>query len=69
MNIPTVHGRHSISWLSAGDFSILLVEQNLKLAFEVADYVYVMSKGTVVYESKPQELEANDEIKVKYLGV
>ena len=52
-----------------GDFSILLVEQNLKLAFEVADYIYIMSKGKMVYESKPQELKDNDEIKVRYLGV
>lgn len=49
--------------------SILLVEQNLRLALEVADYVYVMSKGKVVYESTPGELRDNEEIKAKYLGV
>lgn len=52
-----------------GDFSMLLVEQNLSLAFEVADYAYIMSKGKVVYESIPQELRDNTEVKVKYLGV
>jgi len=35
----------------------------------VADYVYIMSKGRVVYESTPQELRDNDRIKVEYLGV
>ena len=49
--------------------SILLVEQNLRLALEVTDYVYIMSKGKVVYESTPGELRDNDEIRTKYLGV
>jgi branched-chain amino acid transport system ATP-binding protein len=49
--------------------SILLVEQNFSLILEVADYVYVMSKGSVVYESKPKDLMNNEEIKVKYLGL
>lgn len=50
-------------------FSILLVEQNLPMALAVADYVYVVSKGTIVYESTPMELEQNEEIKNTYLGV
>jgi len=49
--------------------SILLVEQNLRLALGVTDYVYIMSKGKVVYESTPGELRDNDEIRTKYLGV
>lgn len=49
--------------------SMLLVAQNLRLALEVADYVYVMSRGKVVYESTPAELMDNDDIKAKYLGV
>ncbi len=52
-----------------GGLSILLVEQSLRLAFGVADYAYLMSKGKVAYESTPQELKDNEEIKVKYLGV
>jgi ABC-type branched-subunit amino acid transport system ATPase component len=28
-----------------------------------------MSKGQVVYSSKPEELRANDEIKSNYLGI
>ena len=31
--------------------SILLVEQDFGMAMSVADYAYIMSKGTVVYES------------------
>lgn len=52
-----------------GDFSILLAEQSLHLALEVADYVYIISKGTIVYESVPRQLRDNEEVKVKHLGV
>jgi branched-chain amino acid transport system ATP-binding protein len=49
--------------------SILLVEQNYHLALQVADRVYVMSKGEIVYEGAPAALEANEEVKRRYLGV
>ncbi len=49
--------------------SMLLVAQNIRLALELADYVYVMSNGQVAYESTPGELRDNDEVKAKYLGV
>lgn len=49
--------------------SILLVEQNLAFALKHADYVYIMSKGRIVYHSSPQELRENSEIKSRYLGV
>ncbi|MFH1491325.1 MAG: ABC transporter ATP-binding protein, partial [Pseudomonadota bacterium] len=52
-----------------GTHSVLLAEQNINMALEVADYVYIISKGTVVYESTPQEIRNNHEIKTKYLGV
>jgi len=52
-----------------GSYSVLLAEQNINMALGIADYVYVISKGTVVYESTPQELRGNNEIKSKYLGV
>ncbi len=50
-------------------FSILLVEQNLPMALKVADYLYILSNGEVVYESTPERLRSNDEIKAKHIGV
>jgi branched-chain amino acid transport system ATP-binding protein len=50
-------------------FSILLVEQNLPMALKVADYLYILSNGEVMYESTPEQLRSNDEIKAKYIGV
>lgn len=49
--------------------SILLVEQNLSLALPIVDYVYIISKGVIVYESSPKDLRDNEEVKAKHLGV
>jgi branched-chain amino acid transport system ATP-binding protein len=59
----------AISTLKKEGLSILLVEQNANLALKLVDYVHVMSKGQVVYSSKPEELKANDQIKSNYLGI
>jgi len=48
---------------------ILLVEQNLSFALEVADYVYIMSKGAIVFQGRPEELANSRSIQSSYLGV
>ncbi|PYN40885.1 MAG: ABC transporter ATP-binding protein [Candidatus Rokuibacteriota bacterium] len=55
--------------LKTGGASILIVEQNLAFALRVADHVYLMSKGKIVHESRPDELLRNEEVKARYLGV
>lgn len=60
---------HIISQLKRSGFSILLVEQNLPMALRVADYIYIISKGVIAYESTPQELRDNEEVKARYIGV
>jgi branched-chain amino acid transport system ATP-binding protein len=59
----------AIGRLKEEGLSILLVEQNASLALKLCDYVHVMSKGRVVYSARPEELQANDEIKSSYLGI
>jgi len=59
----------AVSKLKQEGLSILLVEQNASLALKLVDYVHVMSKGQVVYSGRPEELQANDEIKSAYLGI
>ena len=49
--------------------SILLVEQNLALALEVADYVYVIASGRVVFDGMPQALREAKDILDRHLGV
>jgi len=58
-----------ISQLKRKGFSILLVEQNLPMALKVADCLYILSNGKIVYESTPDQLRSNDEIKAKHIGV
>jgi branched-chain amino acid transport system ATP-binding protein len=58
-----------ISELKMAGESILLVEQDFGMAMSVADYAYIMSKGTVVYESAPDKLIDNESVKATYLGV
>jgi branched-chain amino acid transport system ATP-binding protein len=60
---------HVITELQKEGLSILLAEQNLRLGLSMADYVYILDRGRIVYESVPEELENNEEIKAKYLGV
>ncbi len=58
-----------IEQLKQEGLSIFLVEQNLPFALELADHVYVMSKGRIVYDASPEDLSNNTEIKARYLGV
>ncbi len=58
-----------VQGLKGGRLSILLVEQNYHLALRVADRVYVMNKGQIVWEGTPAGLEAAEEVKRRFLGV
>ncbi len=60
---------HTLAELKQKGLSILLVEQNLPLALRLADYVYVLSKGTVVFGGTPDALRATEEVRRRYLGV
>ena len=49
--------------------AILLVEQNLPMALRVADWVYVLNKGQIVYQAPPAQLQADAHVKHTFLGV
>jgi branched-chain amino acid transport system ATP-binding protein len=49
--------------------SILLVEQNYKLAMTVADYVFIISSGRIVYEGLPGQLETQKDVLDRHLGI
>jgi branched-chain amino acid transport system ATP-binding protein len=55
--------------LKAAGLSILLVEQNVQLALRVADRVYVMSKGQIVYHGASSALDADEDVKRRFLGI
>ena len=48
--------------------SILFVEQNAKLALEVAEYAYIMENGRIVLDGPAKVLSQNQDIQEFYLG-
>ena len=52
-----------------GDTAILLVEQDVRTTLSVADRVYVLDNGNVVFRGTPQELDARKDIKKHHMGV
>jgi branched-chain amino acid transport system ATP-binding protein len=49
--------------------SMLLVEQNAEMALQLADRVYVIDHGSVVFEGTPERLRADTQVTATYLGV
>jgi len=49
--------------------SMLLVEQNAEMALQLADRVYVIDHGTVVFEGTPEKLRGDRQVTATYLGV
>jgi branched-chain amino acid transport system ATP-binding protein len=49
--------------------SMLLVEQNAEMALQLADRVYVIDHGSVVFEGTPGKLRADTQVTSMYLGV
>ncbi|MCX8225132.1 MAG: ABC transporter ATP-binding protein [Sulfitobacter sp.] len=49
--------------------STLLVEQKLSIAMDIADRVYVMGHGQVVFEGTPADLKARDDVRREWLEV
>ena len=52
-----------------GAHTVLLAEQHMNMALSVCDYIYIINKGTVVYEAAPAVLCKNEDVCRRYLGV
>jgi branched-chain amino acid transport system ATP-binding protein len=55
--------------MKAQGTTILLVEQNVELALDIADRAYVLDQGAVVYHAAASELLADNDIKERYCSV
>ena len=51
------------------ELTIVLVEQNVKMALDVADHVFVVSNGRNVYESTTDGLDPDDEVLKEHVAV
>jgi branched-chain amino acid transport system ATP-binding protein len=59
----------AIRGLKAAGVAILLSEQNLHFAMEVADRAYIIEKGGIRFQGTMQELSSNAEVQAQYLAV
>ncbi len=49
--------------------TILVVEQNAKIALGISDYAYIMESGRIVLEGPSKELQENPDVKEFYMGI
>ena len=61
--------RRIMAGLRESGLSIFLVEQNYGLAIDLADTVYILSNGQVVWQGSPGELESAAQVRETHLGV
>jgi branched-chain amino acid transport system ATP-binding protein len=59
----TLHGLHKQG------LTLLLAEQSIQLALDIADYAYVLQTGRTVLEGTAADLENNEQVQRIYLGV
>ena len=59
----------SLLRLKADGLTMLLVEQNVRMALTVSDYAYVLAEGRVAFEGPAREVAQNPEVRKAYLGI
>ena len=59
---------HIIKDINEQGTTILLVEQNARMALSIADRAYVLENGSIVLSGTGEELAASEDIQKAYLG-
>ena len=49
--------------------TVLLVEQNARIALGIADYGYIMENGRIVFDGPASKLRGNDDVREFYMGL
>jgi len=60
--------KDTVRKLARSGMSVLLVEHNLPVVFDVADYVTVLHQGEVLASGSPSEVSSDPEVIRVYLG-
>jgi branched-chain amino acid transport system ATP-binding protein len=55
--------------IHAHGITVMLVEQNARLALELADRAYVLQTGRIALEGPSREVLNNPEVRAAYLGL
>jgi branched-chain amino acid transport system ATP-binding protein len=50
------------------DMTVLLVEQNARLALDFADHAYVLESGRIALSGEADRVKSDDEVRRSYLG-
>jgi branched-chain amino acid transport system ATP-binding protein len=58
----------TVHQIAATGMTILLVEQNARLALQIADRAYVLENGELAMSGKADDLLESDEVRQAYLG-
>jgi len=58
-----------INTLRDGGITILLVEQNAEIALSLADKVYIMQPGEIVYRDNTGDISSNDKVVEDHMGI
>ena len=60
---------HCLEGLRAQGQSIMVIDKNIDALTRVGDHHYIIERGRVVWEGDSENLNSNEEIKHRYLGV
>jgi branched-chain amino acid transport system ATP-binding protein len=60
---------NKIKEIKESGISVLLVEQNVTQASEIADRIYLMEDGRIVFEGGKEEALSNEHVKKVFLGI
>lgn len=58
-----------VSNLNKRGITILMVEHNIAMSFELSDWIYILDTGELAIQGKPQDLSQTEFVKTSYLGV
>ncbi len=59
----------ALAQISQKGTTILLVEQNARMALRIATFGYIMESGRIVLEGTSKELQENEDVQELYLGL
>lgn len=59
----------SLRKLRKEGYTILLVEQNVRMALKVSDYAYVLAKGKIDLNGPSLQIENDEDVRQAYLGI
>lgn len=57
-----------IEKIKSTGITIILVEQNIKMAMQVTDYMYLMEAGEITIQGEPLKVMKDEDIRKAYLG-